>query len=76
MPLILFSGKELPTRSPYCWIPEAICSVERSLKTPRKVSEKDSELENLLRSAVRPFKARKRAVRSKTAGSKGNRKVR
>jgi hypothetical protein len=76
MPLILFSGKELQTRSPYFWIPEAICSPGRSLKPPRKVSEKDSEFEKLLRSAVRLFKAQKRAVRSKTAGSKGNRKVR
>jgi hypothetical protein len=76
MPLILFSGKELQTSSPYCWTSQAICSPERSLKTPRKVSEKDSEFENLLCSAVRLFKAQKRAVRTKAAGSKGNRKVR
>jgi hypothetical protein len=76
MPLILFSGKELQARSPYCWILEAICSPERSLKPPRKVSRKDSEFENLLRTAVRLFKAQKRAVGSKTAGSKENRKVR
>jgi hypothetical protein len=76
MHLILFSGKELQTRSPYSWIPEAICSPERSLKAPRKVSETDGEFENLLCSAVRLFNAQKRAVRSKTAGSKGSRQVR
>ena len=73
---ILFSGKELQIRCSYFWIPEAICSPERSLKTPRTVSEKDGEFERLLRSAVQLFKAQKRAVRSKTAGSKGNRKER
>jgi hypothetical protein len=75
MYLILFSGKELQIRSPYFWIPEAICSPERSLKAPRKVSEKHSKFEDFLRSAVRLFKAQKRAVRSKTAGSNGSRKV-
>jgi hypothetical protein len=76
MPLILFSGKELQTSPPHCWTPEAICSPERSLRTPRRASEKDSEFENLLRSAVRRFKAQQRAVRSKTAGSNVNRRVR
>jgi hypothetical protein len=76
MALIIFSGKRLQARPPCWWIPAAICTPGRSLKTPQKISEKDSEFENLLRSAVRLFKAQQRAVRSKTAGSKGNRKVR
>jgi len=76
MPLILFSGKEFQTNFLDYWIPEAICWPERSLKPPRKISDKDSEFENLLRSAVRLLKPRKRAVRSKTSASKGNRKVR
>lgn len=45
-------------------------------KKPRKASEKDSELEHLLRSAVRLLNAQKRAERIKAAESKGNRKVR
>jgi|HubBroStandDraft_3_1064219.scaffolds.fasta_scaffold804712_1 hypothetical protein len=76
MTLIVFSGKELRATSLYFRISEANRTPERSLKTPRKTSEKDSEFENLLRSTVRLFKAQQRAVRSKTAGSKGNRKVR
>jgi hypothetical protein len=76
MPLTLFSGKELQTNSPYSWMTEAICSPGRSMKTPRKASEKDSEFENLLRSEVWLFKTQKRAIRSKTAGNKGNRTVR
>ena len=76
MPLILFSGKELQTSSLHFWISEALCTPRRSLKTPRKISEKDSELENLLRSAVRLLNTQRRAVRTKSAGSKGNRKAR
>jgi hypothetical protein len=76
MPLILFSGRGLQTSSLYYWITEALSTPRRSLKTPRKISEKDSELENLLRSAVRLLNAQKRAERIKTAGSKGNSKVR
>jgi len=76
MALIIFSGEGLQARPPYCWMLAAICTPERSLKTPQKISEKDSELENLLRRAARLFKAQQRAVRSKTAGSKVNRKVR
>ncbi|MFZ3216129.1 MAG: hypothetical protein WA192_08735 [Candidatus Acidiferrales bacterium] len=75
MALIVFSGKELQARSLHSCIPEVICTPGRSLKTPRKISQQDSELENLLRSAVRLLNAQKRAVRTKATGSKGNRKV-
>jgi hypothetical protein len=76
MPLIVFSGKELQTRSPYCRTPDAICTPGRPLKTPRKISEKDGELENLLRSAFRLRNAQNRARRTKTGDSKGNRTAR
>lgn len=76
MPLILFSGKGLQVSPLYSRISDALCTPRRSLKTPGRISEKDSELESLLRSAVRLLNAQKRAERIKTAGSKGNRKVR
>jgi hypothetical protein len=76
MPLVIFPGKELQTRSQHNWISDALCTPRRSLKTPRKISEKDSELENLLRGAVRLLNAQKRAARTKTARSKANRSVR
>ena len=76
MPISLFSGKELQDGSLHRWIRGEICTPGLSLKTPRKTSEKDRELENLLRSAVRLRNAQKRAVRTKIAGSKGNRKAR
>jgi hypothetical protein len=76
MALIVFSGKELQVSSLYRCIRQANGTPERSVKTPRNISQKDSELENLLRRAVRLRDAQKRAVRTKTAGSKGNRKAR
>jgi hypothetical protein len=76
MALIVFPGKELQASSLDCCVSEANRTPEWSLKTPRKISEKDSELERLLRSAVRLRNAQKRAVRSKTAGRKGNSKAR
>jgi hypothetical protein len=76
MPLIVFSGNEFQASSLCCGIPEANCTPERSLKTPREISEMGSELENLLRGAVRLRNAQKRAVRTKIAGSKRNSKAR
>jgi hypothetical protein len=76
MPLIVHSGKKLQGSSLSCWAHGTLCVPEGSLKGPRKVSEKDSEFENLLRSAVRLLKPQKSVVRSKTAENKGNRKVR
>jgi hypothetical protein len=76
MALIVFFGKELQASSLYYCVREANRTPERSLKTPRKISEKDSEFEKLLRSAVRLHNAQKRAVRTKTAGRKGNSKAR
>jgi hypothetical protein len=75
MALIIFSDKELHTSSRYRWIPEAICTPGRSPKTPRKNSEKDSELENLLRSAFRLRIARDRGSRTKTEDKKRNSKA-
>jgi hypothetical protein len=59
MPRILSSGKELQTTSPWCWMPEANCSPEQSLKALRMVSENHSEFKNFLRIAIRLFKAQK-----------------
>jgi hypothetical protein len=48
----------------------------RSQKTPRKVSEKDREFDNLLRSAFRALNAeKKRPVLIKTSVNKRNTKV-
>jgi hypothetical protein len=76
MPLIVFSGKELYPQYPGCSIPEAICTPGRSVKSPRKISQRVSELENLLRDAVRLRDAQKRAAQTKTEESKGNSKAR
>lgn len=76
MPLIVFPGKELQASSPYRRLPQAIRTPGNSLRTPRKISEKDSQLENLLRSTFRLRNAQKRAVRTKTESSKRNRKAR
>lgn len=76
MPLIVFPGKELQASSPYCRMPQAIRAPGNSLRTPRKISEKDSQLENLLRSTFRLRNAQKRALRTKTESSKRNRKAR
>jgi hypothetical protein len=76
MTLIVFSSKELQARSLYFRISEANRTPERSLEIPRKIPEKDSELERLLRSAVHLNNAQKRAVRIKTLGRKGNSKAR
>jgi len=75
MALIAFSGKQLQTGSLYRCIPEVNGKPERPLKTPRNISEKDSELENLLRSAVRLRKAQTRTARTQTERSEGNRKA-
>jgi hypothetical protein len=72
---IMFSDKELHTNSLDRWMPEAICAPGRSLKTPRKISEKDSELENLLRNAFRLRNARDRVSRTKAEDKKRNRKA-
>ena len=76
MALIVFSGKELQPRSLYCRMLHSNGMPERRPKTPRNISEKDSELENLLRSAARVRNAQKRAVRTKPAGSKRSREPR
>jgi len=76
MPLIRFPGKELQTSTSHCWIPVVLCTPRRSLKTPRKIAQKDTELENLLRDAFRLRKAQKRAVPARTEASKRNRKAR
>jgi hypothetical protein len=44
---------------------------DRPVKTPRKTSQRVSELENLLRTAVRLRDAQKRAARTKTEENKG-----
>jgi hypothetical protein len=75
MPLIVFFSNELQPLCTADWIPGAICIDGRSVKTPGKISPRDSELENLLRSAVRLLKAQNRAVQTTAAGTKGNRKV-
>ena len=75
MALIAFSGKQLQTGSLYRCIPEGSAMPERPLKTPRSISKKDSELENLLRAAVGLRKAQKRTARTQTGRSKGNRKA-
>jgi hypothetical protein len=62
MALIVFSGKELQPGSLYCRILHSNGRAERRPKTPRNISEKDSELENLLRSAARLLNAQKRAL--------------
>jgi hypothetical protein len=76
MPLIVFSGIELHPRSPGCSIPEAICVPVRSVKSPRRLSQRVSELENLLRNAVRLRDAQKRAAETRAEESKGNSKAR
>jgi hypothetical protein len=76
MPLIVFSGKELRPHPLNSWIPEAICIPRRPVKTPGKISQRVSELENLLRNAVRLRDAQKRAAETKAEESKGNRKAR
>lgn len=75
MALIVFSGKELQTNSLYRCISEPTGKPERPLKTPRNISQKDSELENLLRNAVRLRKSQSRTARTQTERSKGNRKA-
>jgi hypothetical protein len=76
MPLISFSSKELHSYLPYSRVPEAICTPGRPSKTPRKVSEKHSEFENLLRDAFRLRNAQKQAARPKPEDSKGTTKAR
>jgi hypothetical protein len=71
MPLISFSSKELHSYLPYSWVPEAICTPGRLPKAPRKVSEKLSEFENLLRDAFRLRNAQKQAAPTKPDDSKG-----
>ncbi len=75
MPLIALIGKELGLRPLRCWNSEMFCAAGGPAKTP-KVSRRDSELENLLRTAVRLLKSRKRGVGTTTVGSKGSRKAR
>lgn len=75
MPLIVFSGQELQARSLYCRMLEAEGTPERPPKTPRNTSEKNRELEKLLRNAVRLRNAQVRADRTKTDGIKGNAKA-
>jgi hypothetical protein len=76
MPPIVFAGKTLQARPLYRWIPVLICMPDRSAKTPRKISQKDNELENLLRSAVRLRDAQKQAARTKTEQTTGSKKAR
>jgi|HubBroStandDraft_1064217.scaffolds.fasta_scaffold00644_18 hypothetical protein len=75
MTLIVFSCKELRTRPLYRCTPEANGTPERPQKTPRNISDKDRELEKLLRSATRLRNAQIRAARTKDQGSKGNSKA-
>jgi hypothetical protein len=76
MPLILFFGKELQTRSRCFVIPETVSTSGWSLNRLRKISEKDSELENLLGTAVWLRNSQIRTPRSQAEGSKGNSKAR
>ena len=47
----------------------------RSRETPRRESDKDRELENLLRNAFRAFKAQESPVRIKKSGSRRDTKA-
>ena len=76
MPLISFSSKELHSHLPYSWVPEAICTPGRPPKTPRKVPEKHSEFETLLRDAFRLRNSQKQTARTKPEDSKGTEKAR
>ena len=76
MPPITFPGKQLQPSILGSRMPPAICTPGRSPKTPRKISERDTELESLLRNASRLRNVQKQAVRTKTGDSKGNRKAR
>jgi hypothetical protein len=76
MPPITFPGKQLQPSTLGSRMPPAICTPGRLPKAPRKISERDTELESLLRNASRPRNAQKQAVRTKTGDSKGNRKAR
>jgi hypothetical protein len=53
MAFIVFSGKDLQPASLYCHILHSNGTPERPPKTPRNISEKHSQLENLLRSGAR-----------------------
>jgi hypothetical protein len=76
MALIVFYGKELQTSPPYCSRAEARRTPGQSRKTPRKISEKYSEFETLLRDAFRLRNAQKKASRTKPEDSKGTTKAR
>jgi hypothetical protein len=76
MPPITFPCKQLQSSALGSRMPPAICTPGRSPKTSRKISEKDSELEKLLRNAFRLRNVQRQAVRTKTSDSKGNKKAR